>query len=383
MDLITFRKKRRNSINKPLNLPTRDPFKMDDFYYQEIANLTGAGGWSVDFQNRTSFFDIQARRILEVPQDFEPSLKEGYRFYAKEHLELATKLFYECAQGKSFHEEIKMVTFTNKIFWAKAHGKPLLNDKNEIIGVRGVFQNIEAEKDREKKLRQSLNIIEGHNRRLYNFAHIVSHNLRSHVSNLQLSTALFDTENLDNDQMDLFSNFKEIGQNLDITLKHLNEIVTIQSATNKDLKTVRFDRVYNTVKSSIKQIVLQSKTVIYTEFSEVEEIDYLDAYLESVLLNLITNSIKYKHPDRDPEISIFTYEEEGKAFLAVKDNGLGIDLEKYGDQIFKMYKTFHHNKDAQGLGLFLVKSQVESLGGKISVESKLGKFTKFTIQLTP
>lgn len=383
MDLITFRKKRKTLLNKPVKLPNRDLFKMDDFYYEEISNLTGAGGWSVDFKNQKSFFDKQARRILEVPADFVPSLKEGYRFYAKEHMELATKLFFDCAQGIPFHEEIKMVTYTNKVFWAKAHGKPLLDQNNEIIGVRGVFQNIELEKNKEIKLQQSLNIIEGHNKRLYNFAHIVSHNLRSHVSNLQLSTALFETENLDKDQLDLFANFKEIGQNLDVTLKHLNEIVTIQSATNKDLNTVRFETTYNTVKSSIKQIILQNRAVIYTEFSEVEEVDYLDAYMESILLNLITNSIKYRHPDRDPEISIFTYEQGGIIFLAVKDNGIGIDLEKYGDQVFRMYKTFHNNKDAQGLGLFLVKSQVESLGGKIRVESKLGKFTKFTIQLTP
>lgn len=383
MDLITFRKKRKNLLNTPVKLPNRDLFKMDDFYYEEISSLTGAGGWSIDFKNKKSFFDKQARRILEVPADFVPSLKEGYRFYAKEHMELATKLFFDCAQGIPFHEEIKMVTYTNKVFWAKAHGKPLLDQNNEIIGIRGVFQNIELEKNKEIKLQQTLDIIEGHNKRLYNFAHIVSHNLRSHVSNLQLSTALFETDGLDKDNLDLFDNFKEIGENLDVTLKHLNEIVTIQSGTNKELVSIRFETVFETVKASIKQLILQSKAIIYTEFSEVEEIDYLPAYMESIMLNLLTNSIKYKHSDRNPEINIFTYTEEDKVFLGVKDNGIGIDLEKYGDQVFKMYKTFHNNNESQGLGLFLVKSQVESLGGKISVESKLGKFTKFTIQLTP
>lgn len=383
MDLITFRKKRKTLLNKPLKLPNRDLFKMDDFYYEEISNLTGAGGWSIDFKNKKSFFDKQARRILEVPADFVPSLKEGYSFYAKEHMELATKLFFDCAQGIPFHEEIKMVTYTNKVFWAKAHGKPLLDQNNEIIGIRGVFQNIELEKNKEIKLQQTLDIIEGHNKRLYNFAHIVSHNLRSHVSNLQLSTALFETDGLDKDNLDLFDNFKEIGENLDVTLKHLNEIVTIQSGTNKELVSIRFETVFETVKASIKQLILQSKAIIYTEFSEVEEIDYLPAYMESIMLNLLTNSIKYKHSDRNPEINIFTYTEEDKVFLGVKDNGIGIDLEKYGDQVFKMYKTFNNNKDAQGLGLFLIKSQVESLGGKIFVESKLGKFTKFTMQLTP
>ncbi len=382
MQPLSIRKRCKDPFNKIINLPNQDVFKMDDFYYEEISNLTGAGGWSVDFLNKTSFFDKQARRILEVPEDFVPSLKEGDRFYAIEHLEFAKTLFFQCAQGIPFQEEIKMITYTGKIFWAKAHGTPLRGSKNEIIGVRGVFQNINIEKEKEIKLQQSLNIIEGHNKRLYNFAHIVSHNLRSHVSNLLLSAALFETANLNADQLELFDNFEKIGKSLDVTLKHLNEIVTLQSTANKDLKPVHLESTLDNVKASIKQLISQNKAIIYTEFSEVEEVDYLAAYMESILLNLITNAIKYKHPDRDPEINIFTYKEDDNIFLAVKDNGLGMDLDKYGDRVFKMYNTFHSSADSQGLGLFLIKNQIEALGGNITVESKLGKFTKFTIQLT-
>jgi signal transduction histidine kinase len=135
------------------------------------------------------------------------------------------------------------------------------------------------------------------------------------------------------------------------------------------------------VLDSIRQISLQNRVVYYTEFSEVEEFPYVSAYLESILHNLITNAIKYKHPDRDPEINIFTYQEDNKNYLVVKDNGLGMDLEKYGSQVFQMYKTFHNNEDATGLGLFLTKSQIEALGGKITVESRVGKGSKFTVQL--
>jgi len=155
MELLAFRKKR-GVVSKPITtLNQRDFFEMDDFYYEEISNLTEAGGWSIDFKNKKSFFDKQARRILEVPQDFTPTLKEGYRFYAEEQVELATKLFFDCARGIPFHEEIKMATYTGKTFWAKTHGKPLFNSKNEIIGIRGVFQNIEGEKSKELKLKHS------------------------------------------------------------------------------------------------------------------------------------------------------------------------------------------------------------------------------------
>lgn len=381
MYLAPFRRQSKLPKNRHNKLPSEDAFKMDDSYYEEISNLAGVGGWCVNFMQKASFFDKQARQILEVPEDFTPSLKQGYRFYAKEHLEFATSLFFNCSQGIPFNEEIKMVTYTNKVFWAKTRGTPLRDEKNNIIGVRGFFQDINSKKKREIKFKQSLEIIDGHNKRLYNFAHSVSHSLRSHVSNLQLSTTLFETESLNNDQLDLFNNFKLIGENLELTLSHLNEIMAIQAAPNQNLQRIHFKSVLDDAVASIKQMVLQSGAVFYTEFSEVEQIDYLACYLESILRNLITNAIKHKHPDRDPEINIFTYKEEGVPFLVVKDNGLGMDLEKYGDKVFDMPQTVHFNENEQGHGLFLVKSRVESLGGKLTVKSKLGKCTQFIIQL--
>ena len=380
MELKSIRKRLRPSKESTLKEKV-NPFAIDNFYYEEISNLTQAGGWSVDFVNKKSYFDKQARRILKVPNTYIPTLNQSYLFYAEEHMQKATNLFFACAQGDSFSEEIKMVTYNKEVFWAKAHGKPVKDEKGEVIGIRGVFQSIDEEKKKEIQIETSLDIIEGHNKRLYNFAHIVSHNLRSHVSNLQLTTALFDTKNLDQDQKELFNNFSEIATNLDITLKHLNEIVTLQTNVNKAKEIVNVEEVYKRVIDSIRQISLQNKVVYYTEFSEVEEFPYVSAYLESILHNLITNAIKYKHPDRDPEINVFTYEENDKNYLVVKDNGTGIDLEKHGNQLFQMYKTFHNNDDANGLGLFLTKSQIESLGGKITVESSVGKGSKFTVQL--
>ncbi|GGG20620.1 hypothetical protein GCM10011344_21600 [Dokdonia pacifica] len=380
MELKSIKKHLRPSL-KRISEEKTNFFAMDDFYYEEISNLTQAGGWSVDFVNKKSFFDKQARRILKVPDTYIPTLNQSYLFYAEEHMQKATNLFFACAQGESFSAEVKMVTYTKEVFWAKAHGKPVKNEEGEIIGIRGVFQSIDDEKKKELQIEASLDIIEGHNKRLYNFAHIVSHNLRSHVSNLQLTTALFETKNLDQDQKELFDNFSKIATNLDVTLKHLNEIVTLQTNVNKEKENVNIEIVYKRVINSIRQISLQNRVVYYTEFSEVEEFPYVSAYLESILHNLITNAIKYKHPDRDPEINIFTYEEDKKNYLVVKDNGLGIDLEKYGTQLFQMYKTFHNHEDSTGLGLFLTKSQVESLGGKITVESTVGKGSKFTVQL--
>jgi len=359
-----------------------DNFAIDRFYYRELSELTEAGGWSVDFVAKKSYFDDQAKRILKVPEDFIPSLKSGYRFYAAEHMEMATGLFFSCAQGESFDTQIKMQTYDEEIFWVRAKGKPLHNEEGEIIGVRGVFQSIDVTKKREEQLEKSIKIIESHNERLFDFAHIISHNLRSQVSNLQLSATLFEKENLNDDQKELLSNFSKIGDGLDKTLKHLNKIVSVHNSVNKHKETVVLQEVYDRVTGGLNQIIRHNKVMMYSDFSEVEKITYVEAYLESILQNLLTNAIKYQHPDRDPEISVFTYQEKEKSYLVVKDNGIGLDLDKYGKDLFKLYKTFHGNADAQGLGLFLTRNEVEAMGGTISVESTVNKGSKFTVQLS-
>jgi signal transduction histidine kinase len=106
------------------------------------------------------------------------------------------------------------------------------------------------------------------------------------------------------------------------------------------------------------------------------------AYLESILLNLFTNAIKYRDTDRPLKISIATKEVEDRVVMTIKDNGIGIDLVRNKDKIFGLYQRFHNYPDSKGLGLYLVKSQIESMGGRISVESKVDKGTTFTLTFT-
>ena len=108
-------------------------------------------------------------------------------------------------------------------------------------------------------------------------------------------------------------------------------------------------------------------------------IQIVPAYLDSILMNFITNGVKYKHPDREPTLKFSTEKKGEYTLLNIEDNGLGIDLDKYGSKLFGMYKTFHTNKDSRGIGLYITKNQVEAMHGKIEVESKLGEGTKFKV----
>jgi light-regulated signal transduction histidine kinase (bacteriophytochrome) len=143
---------------------------------------------------------------------------------------------------------------------------------------------------------------------------------------------------------------------------------------------VFFEKVLENVKSTLRRTLVDTRSEIFTDFSEVPSIAYIPSYLESILVNLITNAIKYRHPERSPVIEIYTYIENDSTFLMVKDNGVGIDLEKYGNRIFHIYQTFHNHKDAEGVGLFLVRNKIESLQGSIAVQSEVDKGSTFTIR---
>jgi len=121
------------------------------------------------------------------------------------------------------------------------------------------------------------------------------------------------------------------------------------------------------------------KASVRCDFSAAPLIDYPSIYLESILMNLLNNALKYSAPERSPVIEARTFWNNGNLMFEIKDNGRGINLDKHSQNIFKLYKTFHKHPDSKGLGLYMTKNQIEAMGGKIFVESKECEGTKFII----
>ncbi|WP_299105912.1 PAS domain-containing sensor histidine kinase [uncultured Winogradskyella sp.] len=368
---------------KPHILPN-EKLEEDNFYYRESALMTSTGSWYIDFENKKSYWDDITRTILEYPLDFVPSLKMGMSLYAEEHHAFIANTFFECAlSGIPFDTEILMLTANKRKFWARAIGKPIYNDAKKIIGVRGIFQDIDDNIQKEINLEKASGIVASQNNRLFNFAHIVSHNLRSHSSNLTLIVQLINDLDTVEEKLELLDNITHVSESLNTTIEHLNEVVSIQTSSNQLKEQVSFNNTLDQVTTSINQIILNNNVTINSDFSRAEFIEYIPAYLDSIFLNLLTNAIKYKHKDRDPVINISTsldYTNKDRIVLKISDNGSGIDMDKFGDKVFGMYKTFHYNADARGIGLFITKNQIESLNGEIQVKSDLSSGTTFTIK---
>ncbi len=365
----------------PVKIKSNAREKDNNFFYRETAEMNSTGSWYVDFINKRTYWDQETRRIFEYSDDYIPSFKYASSYIAKDHLALADQLFHQCAfYGKSFTTEIKTLTANKQEFWVKAIGKPVYNDQKDIVGIRGIFQDIDDNKLKELSLQKTSEIISSQNERLFNFAHIVSHNLRSHTSNLSLIMDLIAETTDETEKSELIASIKDVSESLNSTIEHLNDVVTIQTRTDQNKVNINFQDALDMVLKSIISLIIKKDATVHSDFSQVKNINYIPAYLESIFLNLITNAIKYSQQDRTAIIAIRTYMEGNKTILEISDNGMGIDLEKYGKNLFGMYKTFHRNKDAVGIGLFITKNQIESLDGEIFVESILDHGTTFKIQ---
>lgn len=361
----------------------RDQYTIEEnfFYYRETAEMTSTGGWYIDTKAKAIYWDDVTKKILDCPKDFQLNYEERLRFYAPEHQETATSMFDKCEKyGIPFKVELKMATLYGREFWVRATGKPVYSEEQDIIGIRGVFQDIDENKDNEINLQNSLDIIAAQNSRLFNFAHVVSHNLRSHSSNLSLVVQLLSESKNPEDKLDLIENISHISVNLDGAISHLNSMVSHQNLLRKERKTVKFKEALDVVIASVSSLINRENANIVSDFTALKEIEYIPEYLESILLNLITNAIRYKQPGRKPVIFIQSYIVNGHSHMEVSDNGMGIDLDQYGDKMFGMYKTFHKNPDAKGIGLFITKNQVETMGGSISVTSTVKIGTTFKIK---
>ncbi|MEI2709403.1 MAG: PAS domain-containing sensor histidine kinase [Chitinophagaceae bacterium] len=220
------------------------------------------------------------------------------------------------------------------------------------------------------------------NQDLQQFSFITSHNLRAPVANLISLLHLYDRENpTEPFNKVLIEKFEEATNQLNETLNDLLEVLVLKSNTNITLETLSLTETANLVKRNIDSLLKDQNVIIETNFNEVDKVEYNKLHLESIFLNLISNAIKYKSPLREPVIQITTNIIEKWIVIEFKDNGMGIDLERYKDRIFGLYQRFHSGKEGKGLGLYMIKAQIMAMGGKIEVESELHESTTFKVYL--
>lgn len=259
-----------------------------------------------------------------------------------------------------------------------AHYYPDIAD-GQVRGFIVHVADVSPVKKLEHELKRSNETITQQNQGLLNFSNIVSHNLRSYANNLKALLNLYAEAEDETEKKELFGLLLSISDSFGDTVEHLGEVVKMQNENNLTFERINL---HDYIEKTIAILHLQtkhSKANIKNTVSKDAVIMANPAYMESILLNFLTNAMKYRHPERTPEIEISYTSKNGTTTLSIKDNGLGLNLEKHGKDLFGIYKTFHNNPDAQGIGLFITKYQVEALGATIDVQSKENEGSTFSV----
>ncbi|NHM02910.1 ATP-binding protein [Flavobacterium difficile] len=284
-------------------------------------------------------------------------------------------------KNKYFKYQFRLKGKSKKYFWREDSACVIYDDNGNYTKYLIISRDISAIKLAEEKATKLVALSKNLNAKLANFTHIVSHNIRSNTSNISMLIDLIEDTDEYAEKKEYFQLLKQNNNKLSETISHLNETIDLQFTSKKRKTEIN-------VKKEIASILETYKNDIKTNNISVEVtvaadliLNTIPTYFESIVSNLISNAIKYKSLHKKPFIKIKALKEKRKTVIFVEDNGIGIDLMKNKDKIFGMYKTFHNNSDAVGLGLFMIKNKIEVLGGTISLESKLGKGTIFKIIL--
>lgn len=248
------------------------------------------------------------------------------------------------------------------------------------------FRDItERKKSEEKILGQNAKLLsitedlKRKNEQLEEFTQIVSHNLRSPVGNILTLLSFFEAAPTEEEKAEYLKLLNESGATTLNTLHELNEVLKIKQDKNIRKQSLTFENVFTHVKSMLSAKITETSAIILCSFEEAPTIDYPKIYLESIMLNLLSNALKYYSPERKPIIKIKTSIVANECLMELTDNGLGIDLKRYGHQVFKLRKTFHRHPESRGIGLFMIKNQIEAMGGEITIQSNVDTGTTFII----
>ncbi|EPR74743.1 diguanylate cyclase/phosphodiesterase (GGDEF & EAL domains) with PAS/PAC sensor(s) [Winogradskyella psychrotolerans RS-3] len=241
------------------------------------------------------------------------------------------------------------------------------------------FTDITNRKKSEDKLKTMLSVAKEQNERLTSFANIVTHNLRSHSGNLSSLTEFLEEDYACLKKNENFQLLKHAIDNLQETVSHLTQVAKIREIEESKMDVLNLYDYTEKATYNIIALAQNAEAIIYNHIDDDVCIKGIPAYLDSIILNFLTNAIKYRSEKRKPIIELSSEFKNDFVVLKIKDNGLGIDLVKFGDKLFQMYNTFHCNSDAIGIGLFITKNHIESIGGKVEVKSEVDAGTEFTV----
>ncbi|MDB5130466.1 MAG: hypothetical protein JWR02_215 [Mucilaginibacter sp.] len=336
-----------------------------------ILDKEGNIEWVNNGFTQMSGYDLHEARGRDISKLLKSGISE----------ELRKEMRKQLNNGQSFTKEVLCQKKDGARYWILVEVTPVLDKNNKLERRISIHTDITTRKAAETDLKSLADDLHKRNRELYQFSYVVSHNLRKPVANIMGITNLLESEKDDPQTVEVCTrNLKTSIESLDEVIKDLSQILSAtDGSTELSVESIDLNEMISNIQTSLKDMIGHSGTHIETHFELPVVVSY-KAYMYSILYNLVSNAIKYRS-GQPPIIKILVNISDDAVYIVVSDNGLGIDLDKHAGDIFKPYRRFNFSTDGKGLGLFLVKSHVDAMNGKIGINSSPGVGTTFDIML--
>ena len=370
-----------NGVQKSPNTSNHDNDK-----WQLALQISKLGLWDYCGTSDRIYFSQPSKALIgfEDNNEFGNNASDWNNRVHPDDREQYFKDFQDHSKGlKPIYENKHRVLHKDGTYrWILDRGQIIEKDKSgKASRIIGTHVDITEYAENEQKVTDTFNLVVKQNSKLQNFAHIVTHNLKQHAGNFESLLNLYEEAETESEKTEMLDYLKTLSQSLSKTITDLSEIVTVQSKEKTSINKLFINNEINSILNSLDYFIKDNKALINNKCNSSCYIYFNTSYFQSIIQNLINNAVKYKHPDRNPEINITSKCVNNILEITISDNGIGIDLDKFGNAIFGLYKTFHNNENSEGVGLYLVKNQLEAFNGSISVSSRVNYGTTFTITI--
>lgn len=342
--------------------------------YREAQKVANVGHWNWDMiKNEITWSDQLFRIFGQKPEMFEGNYESLVKIIHPEDRDAFNEDVAKCIEEKGQHDIIHRIVFDNgEIRYVHQKGRAFYDKDGKAVRMGGTTQDVT------KDVLSNQQIVE-QNHELQNFVRIISHNLRGPISNLLMLSKIYDWGK-DEVNDDIVKKIETTTEALDQTIKDLHLSLSLKSADKEKFREIAFKDVMKDVYVLLSEEIAKNNATIQTDFSRANIVFGAKSYVVNVFYNLILNAINYAKEGVPAIIEIASDENDKEIVLKFSDNGIGMELTPEKERkIFDMYGRLSGVTEGKGFGLYLVKTQVGAMDGRIEVESEKDVGTIFTI----
>lgn len=291
------------------------------------------------------------------------------------------QLWQNLIDKKPWHGEFCNKKKNGELYWEYAVISPILNQNGELTNYVAVKENITERKRLEEEQQQMRVDLLQRNKDLEQFSYMLSHNIRGPLTNILGLVAAVKNGLFKIEEGLILEGISKSANSMDQVIKDVTEILQVRKFSVESKEDLDLGLILENVQKTLVNLISERSAVIDADFSKLNHLFNIRAYLDNIFYHLLLNGLKFSKTGQVPKIKIWTEQEFDTCLIHVRDEGIGIDLNKHSEHLFRLYKKLNLDIEGRGVGLFMVKTQVEFMGGDIQVYSDPGYWTEFVIRL--